>query len=92
MFSGAPPGFDGNRLYSNFVFPRSILSYYPRKVNLKLSVSRMNLLKNKNANTIKNQRREICNLLKEEKVDSARIKVRILHFFKAFSLFLIGLP
>jgi len=45
------------------------------KTHLKLAVNRIKLLKNKKDNNIKNQKREIAELLKCGKDESGRIKV-----------------
>eukprot|EP01114_Cavostelium_apophysatum_P002807 TRINITY_DN1250_c0_g1_i1.p1 TRINITY_DN1250_c0_g1~~TRINITY_DN1250_c0_g1_i1.p1 ORF type:complete len:431 (+),score=92.36 TRINITY_DN1250_c0_g1_i1:99-1391(+) len=45
------------------------------KVQLKLAISRLKLQKNKKENNLKNQKREISELLKAGKDESARIKV-----------------
>lgn len=46
-----------------------------RKTQLKLAISRIKLQKNKKDNNIKNNKREIAELLKNGKDESARIKV-----------------
>jgi hypothetical protein len=55
------------------------------KTQLKLAVNRLKLQKNKKENSIKNQKREIAELIRGGKDESARIKV-----FISFSASLIA--
>ena len=59
MFGGSKPKFDANKT----------------KVNLKMLISRLNLLGQKKANLAKQQKREIALLLRDDKEANARIMV-----------------
>lgn len=45
------------------------------KSNLKMAITRIGLLRNKKSNSIKLQKRQVAELLQQEKDESARIKV-----------------